>query len=97
MTFEGEPTKRFSVWWFVKDQQHEREADYDTIAEVKKHRRRPDRVQKVRVGRKFLTWGEFDGWAKDQEPRRRRRRVTPHDWFLSQKRERHKRCNTTWT
>ncbi len=67
MTFEGEPTKRFSVWWFVKDQQHEREADYDTIAEVKKHRRRPDRVQKVRVGRKFLTWGEFDGWAKDQE------------------------------
>ena len=47
VTAEGEPVKRFRVYWCDIDYKpYECEGEYDTIAEVRAHRRRPDRRYK---------------------------------------------------
>jgi hypothetical protein len=64
---EGEWVKQFRVYWCdVDNRPYECEGEYDTIAEVRAHRFRPDRRYKIRVGATFMTRPEFEEWAKNQ-------------------------------
>jgi hypothetical protein len=66
---EGNPIKRFRIYKCdSKGNPCELVAEYDSIAEVKGHRWRPDRIDKIQVieqgSRKFLTAPEFAIWMK---------------------------------
>ena len=73
MFSEGESSKRFRIYWCdINYEPYQREAKYDTIAEVRAHRYRLDRRYKISLGRKFVTRIEFEGWAKEAQ-------VSPHE------------------
>jgi hypothetical protein len=70
MLIEGEPAKRFRVYWCdINDEPYECDGEYDTIAGVLAHRWRLDRRYKICVGRKYLTRAEFGQLAKEEEAR----------------------------
>ena len=65
MTIEGEPTKRFRVWWMGEnDMPYKCEGEYDTVEELNEHKWRLDRHYKIEFGRKYITRREFSEWAK---------------------------------
>ena len=65
MKIEGEPVKRYRVFRLdINDEPFECDGEYETLAELRTHRRRLDRRYKICVGRKFMTDHEFEDWKK---------------------------------
>jgi hypothetical protein len=61
------PMKRFRIFRTdIKGDPFECEGEYDTVAELRAHKRRADRRYKISVDRKFMTDAEFEAWAKGQ-------------------------------
>jgi hypothetical protein len=68
MLVEGHAPKRFAIYRLDLDGElYERVAEYDTIAEVRTHHRRPDWRYAVLVNGKRHTLAEFEEWAKTQQ------------------------------
>jgi hypothetical protein len=67
LAIERQAAARFAVYVCnLDDEPCQRVAEYDSIPEVLARKRRFDQVIKVQVGRQFLTWEEFLGWAAGQ-------------------------------
>ena len=64
---ERHPTARFTVYVCnLDDEPYQRVAEYHSISDVLARKRRFEQVIKVQVGRQFVTWEEFVGWAVGQ-------------------------------
>jgi hypothetical protein len=67
LAVERQRAARFAVYMCnLDDEPRQRIAEYDSIPDVLARKRRFDEVLKVQVGRQFLTWEEFIGWAEGQ-------------------------------
>jgi hypothetical protein len=67
LTTERRPSARFAVYLCnLDDEPCQWVAEYGSIRDVLARKRRFDEVIKVQVGRQFLTWDEFVGWAVGQ-------------------------------
>jgi hypothetical protein len=67
LAIERRPSARFAVYLCnLDDEPCQWVAEYGSIPDVLARKRRFEEVIKVQIGRQFLTWEEFVGWAVGQ-------------------------------